>query len=97
MTVQGAHYTLGKMPGPWAKLAACKNHPEPDLWFPGDGLVGGSNHAPAARRICNVCPVREACLEHALAAPEIHGVWGGTSERERRRIRRERAKANRAA
>ncbi len=36
------------------------------------------------------CPVRAECLEHALTAPEEHGTWGGTSEPERRQLRRER-------
>jgi WhiB family redox-sensing transcriptional regulator len=39
-----------------------------------------------ARRICATCPVREQCLEYALQFRIDHGVWGGCSERERRRI-----------
>jgi WhiB family redox-sensing transcriptional regulator len=39
-----------------------------------------------ARRICADCPVRQSCLEYALANRIDHGVWGGCSERERRRI-----------
>jgi WhiB family redox-sensing transcriptional regulator len=44
----------------------------------------------AARRICADCPVKAPCLEYALANRIDHGVWGGTSERERRRILRKR-------
>jgi WhiB family transcriptional regulator, redox-sensing transcriptional regulator len=40
-----------------------------------------------ARAICSVCSVRQECLEYALADPEISGVWGGTSEWERRKLR----------
>jgi WhiB family redox-sensing transcriptional regulator len=40
----------------------------------------------AARKICAACPVQEACLEYALVQRIDHGVWGGCSERERRRI-----------
>lgn len=43
-----------------------------------------------AKAICAECPVRERCLEHALTEPEKHGVWGGTSEKERRVMRRNR-------
>jgi WhiB family redox-sensing transcriptional regulator len=44
----------------------------------------------AAQKICAECPVAEACLEYALANHIDHGVWGGASERERRRILRRR-------
>ena len=40
--------------------------------------------ARAALAVCNVCPVREDCLEHALETNERFGVWGGTTEKERR-------------
>lgn len=57
----------------------------PDVFFPSDG-VG----VEAARRICNACPVKEPCLEYAIIHRVEHGVWGGASERERRRIARRR-------
>ena len=53
----------------------------PARFFPSDGV--GVDHA---RRICATCPVREPCLEYALEQRIDHGVWGGASERERRRI-----------
>lgn len=52
-------------------------------FFPSDG-VG----VEVARRICATCPVKEPCLQYALRNHIVHGVWGGTSERERRRIAR---------
>ena len=52
-----------------------------DVFFPSDG-VG----VEVARRICATCPVKEPCLEYALEQRIDHGVWGGCSERERRRI-----------
>ncbi|NNN21169.1 MAG: WhiB family transcriptional regulator [Acidimicrobiales bacterium] len=58
---------------------------DPDIFFPSDG-VG----VDKARKICHNCPVRESCLEYALANHIDHGVWGGSSERERRRILRAR-------
>ena len=64
----------------WMENGQCRNYP-PAAFFPSDG-VG----VDAARQICGGCGVREACLEYALANRIDHGVWGGCSERERRRI-----------
>ncbi|MSV89834.1 MAG: WhiB family transcriptional regulator [Actinobacteria bacterium] len=58
----------------------CADAP-PSTFFPSDG-VG----VEVARRICGTCPVKDQCLEHALESRIDHGVWGGCSERERRRI-----------
>ena len=58
---------------------------DPEIFFP---ERGGSSKA--ARAVCNQCPVRAQCLEYALNNKEQFGIWGGTSERERRRLRRER-------
>lgn len=38
--------------------------------------------------ICNSCPVEQPCLDYALATPGVYGIWGGTSEKQRRRLRR---------
>ena len=64
----------------WMAEGDCRNHP-PAAFFPSDG-VG----VDRARRICATCKVGSTCLEYALANRIDHGVWGGTSERERRRI-----------
>ncbi len=68
-------------------LGSCRGV-DPDIFFPdrGDSL------APA-KAVCAECIVRDECLEYALANGERFGVWGGTSERERRRIRRARRTA----
>ncbi len=58
----------------------CNNHP-PEVFFPSDG-VG----VEVAKEICSTCPVIEPCLEYALENRVDHGVWGATSERQRRRI-----------
>ena len=68
----------------WMGRGKCREVP-PDTFFPSDG-VG----VEVARRICADCPVKEPCLEYAMANHIDHGVWGGTSERERRRIARHR-------
>jgi len=65
---------------PWMAQGNCREHP-PTTFFPSDG-VG----VELAKRICATCPVNEPCLEYALENRIDHGVWGGTSERQRRRI-----------
>ncbi len=74
----------------WMAEGNCRNQP-PSLFFPSDG-VG----VDIAQRVCEGCPVKSPCLEYALRNGIDHGVWGGASERERRRIARRR-RAERAA
>ncbi len=64
----------------WMADGNCRLHP-PATFFPSDG-VG----VDRARKICRDCPVSVTCLEYALESRIDHGVWGGCSERERRRI-----------
>lgn len=71
----------------WMARGSCANVP-PATFFPSDGAG-----VEVARKICAGCPVRELCLEHALAHRIDHGVWGGCSERERRRILKRRRDA----
>lgn len=72
------------MDNEWMAEGSCREQ-APSLFFPSDG-VG----VEVARRICATCPVKEPCLEYALRNGIDHGVWGGASERERRRIARRR-------
>jgi WhiB family transcriptional regulator, redox-sensing transcriptional regulator len=74
----------------WMAEGNCRDHP-PSTFFPSDG-VG----VDVARRICATCPVQGPCLEYALRNRVDHGVWGGTSDRERRRIARQRRLARAA-
>jgi WhiB family transcriptional regulator, redox-sensing transcriptional regulator len=53
-----------------------------DFFYPEKG-----ESAAPAKRVCAACPVRLRCLEHALNTDELYGIWGGTTEEERRRIR----------
>lgn len=64
----------------WMAEGHCRAY-SPSVFFPIDG-VG----VIAARAVCAECPVQGNCLEYALANRIEHGVWGGASERERRRI-----------
>lgn len=68
----------------WMARGACRAYP-PNMFFPSDG-VG----VDRARKICATCPVSAPCLEYALDNHIDHGVWGGCSERERRRIAKRR-------
>jgi WhiB family transcriptional regulator, redox-sensing transcriptional regulator len=67
---------------PWYERAACLDK-DADCFFP---EKGGSTRA--AKRICQTCAVQTECLEYALANDERFGIWGGLSERERRRLKR---------
>ncbi|MFA5566546.1 MAG: WhiB family transcriptional regulator [Acidimicrobiia bacterium] len=68
------------MDNTWMSQGLCANYP-PTTFFPSDGAG-----VEVARKICAECPVAETCLEYALVNRIDHGVWGGTSERQRRRI-----------
>jgi len=75
----------------WQLQANCLGV-DPDLFFPERGAS-----TKEAKAVCRGCVVREDCLEYALANGEKFGIWGGLSERERRKIRRQRALARAAA
>ncbi len=66
----------------WQERALCAQT-DPEAFFP---EKGGSTRE--AKRICAGCEVRAECLEFALAHDERFGIWGGLSERERRRLKR---------
>jgi WhiB family redox-sensing transcriptional regulator len=72
----------------WRKHAACRGL-DPLIFYPAT-----EEEAEIAKDVCAECPVRETCLEHALAVREKEGVWGGATERERRRIIRQRRRAS---
>jgi WhiB family transcriptional regulator, redox-sensing transcriptional regulator len=76
----------------WWSLAACQ-HADPDLFFPVSGTGPGRAQIVGAKAVCARCPVRSDCLHYALAAGPVQGVWGGTSEEERRLLRQRQAKA----
>jgi WhiB family redox-sensing transcriptional regulator len=68
----------------WRMSALCAET-DPEAFFPDKG---GSTRE--AKLVCRGCPVRGDCLEYALANEERFGIWGGLSERERRRVRQQR-------
>ncbi|HEY4535398.1 MAG TPA: WhiB family transcriptional regulator [Enteractinococcus sp.] len=66
----------------WQADALCAQT-DPEAFFP---EKGGSTRD--AKKVCGACPVRQECLDYALANDERFGIWGGMSERERRRLRK---------
>ena len=73
---------LDEGPLAWQERALCAQT-DPEAFFP---EKGGSTRK--AKRVCATCEVREECLEYALANDERFGIWGGLSERERRKLKR---------
>jgi WhiB family redox-sensing transcriptional regulator len=71
----------------WRKFAACRNT-VPDLFFPIGTTGPAVDQIAAAKRVCSACEVQEPCLNFALATNQESGVWGGTSEEERRKLRK---------
>jgi WhiB family redox-sensing transcriptional regulator len=72
----------------WRRHSACRGL-DPEIFYPETDDV-----ADVAKVVCAECSVRETCLEFALAGREKEGVWGGATEKERRRILRQRRRAS---
>ena len=71
----------------WTEEANCKGA-DADIFFPERGAS-----TRKAKSICRACSVQEDCLEFAIEQSEKFGIWGGLSERERRRIKRQRVQS----
>jgi WhiB family transcriptional regulator, redox-sensing transcriptional regulator len=85
------------MPGPsapalgeWHGRGLCAAN-DPDDFFPSNGDPGMNG-----RRICAACPVRDDCLNYAIAADEL-GIWGGLDQQERRNLKRKRQRRKAAS
>lgn len=70
----------------WRLSAACRDL-DPDLFFPIGSAGPAVTQATAAKQVCLACPVRQPCLDWALRHYQDHGIWGGTTELERRALR----------
>lgn len=75
----------------WRLYALCREY-DSSMWFPPHGTP--LPQINAAKAICATCPVKHACLEAGM--DEHYGIWGGTSETERRILRRLRARSSAA-
>jgi len=80
----------------WRALASCRDT-SPDLFFPVGTTGPALEQIASAKSVCDYCDVQQACLEFALATNQDSGIWGGTSEEERRKMRRARVAQARAA
>jgi WhiB family redox-sensing transcriptional regulator len=67
----------------WRTKSLCRAYPQ-ELFFP---ERENTATIPKAKAICRVCPVQEECLDTGLADPGLEGIWGGTTDMERKRLR----------
>jgi WhiB family transcriptional regulator, redox-sensing transcriptional regulator len=72
--------------GSWWERAACQRV-STELFFPVTEAGPGQLQVARAKAVCATCGVRVACLEFALTTGQVHGIWGGLSESERRAAR----------
>ena len=73
--------------GRWRALAACRTA-DPELFFPVSVSGRSLDQAMEAKALCAACPVRAECLAFALETGQVHGIWGGRTEEERRQALR---------
>jgi WhiB family transcriptional regulator, redox-sensing transcriptional regulator len=96
VTILASSLILAHADYTWRNDAICRDT-DPELFFP----VGTTGHAltqiDRAREVCGQCPVHVECLEFALETNQDSGIWGGTSEEERRTIRRQAVARHKAA
>jgi len=71
----------------WRARSACRDS-SPDIFFPVGTTGPALEHIDTAKRICTACQVRDECLEFALATNQEAGIWGATTEEERRKLRK---------
>lgn len=78
----------------WMEKGRCRGM-DPAIFYPDEEQKNWAVRVAEAQKICAECPVIDECLEWALTRNEGDGVWGGASERERRKIKRQRAREKR--
>lgn len=71
----------------WRRYAACRDT-DPDLFFPVGTTGPAIEQIENAKAVCKQCDAQSDCLEFALATNQDSGIWGGTSEEERRKLRK---------
>lgn len=96
MSILASSLALGSADYTWRRSALCRDT-DPELFFP----IGTTGQAllqiSRAKEVCCECPVKFECLDFAMETNQDTGIWGGTSEEERRQMRREVAARARAA
>ena len=88
--------SLSAAPDDWRDQSACRDT-DPDLFFPVGTTGPAIEQIENAKAVCSDCEARQPCLEFALSTNQDSGIWGGTSEEERRKLRRQRLAARRRA
>jgi len=78
----------------WREYSACRDT-DPDLFFPVGTTGPAIEQIENAKAVCRVCDVQKQCLDYALTTNQDSGIWGGTSEEERRTLRRQWVARNR--
>ena len=71
----------------WRESARCR-FSDSELFFPSGDSDAALEATRAARALCRMCKVRDECLQYAFVTKQVDGIWGGTTEEERRRLRR---------
>jgi WhiB family redox-sensing transcriptional regulator len=75
----------------WWSQAACQSA-DRELFFPISELAASGRSIAEAKAVCGRCRVRAQCLAHAMGSGPVQGIWGGTTEKERRLMRSRRRK-----
>ena len=78
----------------WRENSACRDT-DPDLFFPVGTTGPAIEQIETAKAVCRTCDVQKSCLDYALTTNQDSGIWGGTSEEERRALRRQWVARNR--
>ena len=87
MAITAEPFAHGTSIRSWRDDAACRDT-DPDLFFPVGTTGPAIEQIANAKSVCDSCTAKEPCLEFALSTNQDSGVWGGTSEEERRKLRR---------
>ncbi len=87
MITKGLLFESDNAADDWRCQAACRDT-DPDLFFPVGSTGLALEQIESAKVVCQECNSQNACLEFALATNQDSGIWGGTSEEERRQLRR---------
>jgi WhiB family redox-sensing transcriptional regulator len=80
----------------WWSEAACQSA-DTELFFPISELAASDRNIAEAKAICKPCRVRSQCLAHAVEAGPVQGIWGGTTEKERRLLHSRKRRSERAS
>jgi WhiB family redox-sensing transcriptional regulator len=73
----------------WRHRALCKDEPDPELWFPAGTTGPDARQAEEAKAVCRRCAVTSDCLSWAMETGQDAGIWGATTEEERRALKRQ--------